>query len=298
MGGSGMLGHRMFQVLSRSFETFATVRAGAGEHLNPQGFYSRFSIEQLQFGVNAREFETVEGCLDRVRPQVVVNCIGMIKQRSEGNSPATAIELNSLFPHRLADACGQRDIWLIHIGTDCVFSGTRGSYTETDPPDATDLYGRSKALGEPFRSGCLTLRTSIIGRELQRTTGLLEWFLSNRNGSVRGFSNVVWSGVTTLALSEIVGSLIALHPRSEGLFHVASEPVSKHDLLGRINRALDLGIGVVPTPEPAEDRSLLATKFHSRFGFAIPGMDDMIASLCEDLYQYDEWRGWHVPFRR
>ncbi len=293
-----MLGHRMFQVLSRSFETFATVRTGAGENLNPQGFYSGFSTEQLQFGVDARKFETVEGCLDRVRPQVVVNCIGMIKQRSEGSNPATAIELNSLFPHRLADSCGQRGVWLIHIGTDCVFSGMRGSYTETDPPDATDLYGRSKALGEPFRSGCLTLRTSIIGRELQRTTGLLEWFLSNRNGSVRGFSNVYWSGVTTLALSEIVGSLISLHPRSEGLFHVASEPVSKHDLLGRINRALDLGIDVVPTPEPAEDRSLLATEFRSRFGVDIPGMDDMIASLREDLYQYDEWRGWHVPFRR
>ena len=296
MGGSGMLGHRMFQVLSRSFETFASVRTGAEENLSPQEFYSNFSSEKVQRGVDSREFKTVTDCLDRVRPQVIVNCIGVIKQRSEGTNPVTAIELNSLFPHRLAEVCGQRGIWLIHIGTDCVFSGMRGNYTESDPPDAMDLYGRSKALGEPSQIGCLTLRTSIIGRELQRTTGLLEWFLSNRNDSVRGFSNAIWSGVTTRALSEVVEGLIALHPWSDGLFHVASEPVSKYDLLSRINRALDLGIDIDPIPEPVEDRSLCTSKFRSQFGISVPDMDDMINSLSDDLYKYDEWRGWNVSF--
>lgn len=296
MGGSGMLGHRMLQVLSRSFEAHASFRAVSEGNLVPRGFYSRFSTGRLQLGVNARNFATVEDCLDRVMPQAVVNCIGAIKQRPEGADPVAAIELNTLFPRRLAEACRRRGIWLIHVGTDCVFSGKRGSYTEEDIPDAQDLYGRSKALGEP--DGCLTLRTSIIGRELERTTGLLEWFLSNRNGSVRGFSSAIWSGVTTGALSEIVASLVESHPGSEGLFHVASEPVSKYDLLRRINDALGLGMEIVPVGEPSEDRSLCAARFRERFGIDIPGMDGMIASLGEDLYQYDEWRGWNVPFRR
>lgn len=298
MGGSGMLGHRMFHVLSRSHETYASFRENDPEDLVPQGFFSGFKTGRLELGVNAGVFGTVEDCLDRVKPQVVVNCIGMVKQRPGGTDPVTAIELNSLFPHRLAEACSRRGIWMVHIGTDCVFSGKRGNYTENDPPDARDLYGRSKALGEPVRGGCLTLRTSIIGRELKRTTGLLEWFLSNRGGSVKGYSSVIWSGVTTGALSGIVQSLVECHAGSEGMFHVASGPVSKYDLLRRINDSLDLGIEVVPVGEPAEDRSLCAAEFKRRFGIVIPGMDDMIASLAEDIFQYDEWRGWHVPFRR
>jgi dTDP-4-dehydrorhamnose reductase len=291
LGGNGMLGHRMLEALAPLYQVSASFRAAEGEPLRPGGFFSRFEPGDLFRGVDARKLETVEECIDKARPDAVVNCIGVIRQLPEGSDPVVSIELNSLFPHRLAEICRKRCTWLIHVGTDCVFSGRKGSYTEEDPADAQDLYGRSKALGEPSGNGCITLRTSIIGRELRRSTGLLEWFLSRRNGSAHGFSNAIWSGLTTGAFSEIVGKLIERRPGAEGLYHVASRPLSKHELLKRINRTLKLGIEIIPTPEPVEDRSLCSDRFNSEFGIDIPSMDGMISSLIEDMDPYDEWRG-------
>jgi dTDP-4-dehydrorhamnose reductase len=291
LGGNGMLGHRMLGTLSPLYRTSASFRARKGESLQPGGFFSRFEPGNLFPGVDARRLETVEECVEKAEPDAVVNCIGVIRQLPEGSDPVVSIELNSLFPHRLAEICRRRRAWLIHVGTDCVFSGRKGSYSEEDPADAQDLYGRSKALGEPSGNGCITLRTSIIGRELRRSTGLLEWFLSRRNGFANGFSNAIWSGLTTGAFSEIVGKLIAGRPGAEGLYHVASSPLSKQDLLERINRTLKLGIEIIPTPEPVENRSLCPDRFSSEFGIDIPSMDAMISSLIEDLDPYDEWRG-------
>ncbi len=291
LGGSGMLGHRMFEVLSKCFPTTGTVRDQEGAPLSPAGFFGSLEPGSIVRGVDARRFETVERCIEHVSPSHIVNCIGVIRQLPEGSDPVVSIELNSLFPHRLASVCRMRGIRLIHVGTDCVFSGSRGSYTEADPPDAVDLYGRSKAMGEPVSDGCLTLRTSIIGRELRRTTGLLEWFLSRRNGRVSGYSNAIWSGLTTGALSGVVAEIIRMGSPAEGLFHVASGPLSKYDLLRRIDRALELGIEVIPALEPVEDRSLRPDRFTTQTGIPMPSMDDMISSLRVDLERYDEWRG-------
>lgn len=290
LGGSGMLGHRMLEVLSESFVTAGTVRGPAGTLPQPRGFFGRLRPDSVIAGVDARRFSTVEACISSFAPSVVVNCIGIIRQLPEGSDPVVSIEINSLFPHRLAAACRSIGARLIHIGTDCVFSGSKGCYSEDDAPDATDLYGRSKALGEPVSGGCLTLRTSIIGRELRRTTGLLEWFLSRRGGSVRGYRRAVWSGLTTEALSRVVAEVIRRGSPSEGLFHVASEPVSKYDLLRRIDGALGLGIGVEPADEPVEDRSLRADRFEEVSGIALPPLSDMISALRGDLGRYDEWR--------
>ncbi|MDM7993000.1 MAG: SDR family oxidoreductase [Candidatus Fermentibacter sp.] len=288
LGGSGMLGHRMLEVLSGSFVTAGTVRGGIPP--SPEGFFGRLRPGSVIGGVDARRFATVEACIASYSPTVVVNCIGIVRQLPEGSDPVVSIEVNSLFPHRLAAACRRLRARLIHIGTDCVFSGSAGSYREDDTPDATDLYGRSKALGEPVSEGCLTLRTSIIGRELARTTGLLEWFLSRRGGSVRGYRRAVWSGLTTEGLSRVVAEVIRRGSPAEGLFHVASEPVSKYDLLRRIDAALGLGIEVTPVDEPVEDRSLCSDKFAEAAGIAIPPLDGMISALGDDLGRYDEWR--------
>lgn len=285
-----MLGHRMLEVLSGRFLTAGTVRAPAGVPPSPAGFFGRLRPGSVIGGVDARRFETVEACIGSFSPTVVVNCVGIIRQLPEGSDPVVSIEVNSLFPHRLAATCRSRGARLIHIGTDCVFSGAAGGYREDDAPDATDLYGRSKALGEPVSGGCLTLRTSIIGRELARTTGLLEWFLSNRGGSVRGYRRAVWSGLTTEALSGIVGEVIRRGSPPEGLYHVASEPVSKYDLLLGIDAALGLGIEVTPVDEPVEDRSLSSDRFIEEAGIAIPPLDGMISALGDDLGRYDEWR--------
>ncbi len=291
MGGSGMLGHRMLEILSERFPTYATFRGYRGPFREPGGFFSGFDSGKLIPGVDARRFDTVEACLDRVRPDVVVNCIGLVKQLPEGSDPAAAVELNSLFPRRLAGACVSRGVRLVHVSTDCVFSGARGNYTENDLPDARDLYGLSKLLGEPSGPGCVTLRTSIIGRELSRTTGLLEWVLSHRGNPVNGYSNAVWSGLTTETLSRVVSQLISDHPGACGLFHVSSEPVSKYSLIEKLNDALSLGMEVIPVPEPREDRTLDSGRFLREFGIPVPGLDGMIEALRGDLERYDEWRG-------
>jgi dTDP-4-dehydrorhamnose reductase len=293
LGCSGMLGHRMLEVLSRSFRTCGTLREPEGAALSPAGFFGEFPEGTLIRGVDARRIETVERCVESVAPSVVVNCIGVIRQLPEGSDPVASIELNSLFPHRLAAICRRRGAWLIHVGTDCVFSGAEGGYAEDDPVDAQDLYGRSKALGEPTTDGCLTLRTSIIGRELGRSTGLLEWFLSRRGGTADGYTRAIWSGLTTEAFASTVAELAVRRPGLEGLYHVSSGPISKYDLLELVNRTLGLGIRVVPAPVPVEDRSLCGERFVSETGIRIPSMEQMISSLMGDLERYDEWRGRH-----
>jgi len=290
LGATGMLGHRMLEVLSEGFVVAGTSRSPAGTPPSPGGFFGKLGRDAILGGVDARRYETVEACLAYFSPTVVVNCIGIIRQIPEGSDPIVSIELNSLFPHRLAASCNRMGARLIHIGTDCVFSGSRGAYREEDTPDAADLYGRSKALGEPVSNGSLTLRTSIIGRELTRTTGLLEWFLSNRGKSVTGYRKAVWSGLTTEALSRVVAGVIRTGTPSSGLYHVASRPISKYDLLNMIDAELDLGIEVVPADEPVEDCSLRSDRFLEETGIGIPSLEDMIDSLRGDLGRYDEWR--------
>ena len=179
LGGDGMLGHKAYQILSHRFDTYATFR-------NPDGAWTSFPIYQDRSnavsGVNAVDFGSVVRAVGRVKPDVVINCIGVIKQLKESNDPIISLKVNSLFPHRLADLCMAAGTRLFHISTDCVFSGRKGNYTEDDVLDAQDLYGRTKLLGEVDGPGCLTIRTSIVGRDFLRQGGLLEWFLSNRGG--------------------------------------------------------------------------------------------------------------------
>src|SRR5207253_2340396 len=148
--------------------------------------------------------------------------------------PVVCLSINSLFPHRLARLCHAAKARLIHVSTDCVFSGRKGNYTEADQPDAEDLYGRSKLLGEVQGPGCLTLRTSIIGRELDTRQGLVEWFLSNQGRKVKGYRRAIFSGLTTDALSELIGRIILNHPDLEGLWHVASAPINKFELISLV----------------------------------------------------------------
>jgi len=287
LGSSGMLGHKLAQGLGEGPATFVTVRSsGSGWRSHPLFAGSDRLIE----GVEATEAGTAAAAIDHTRPEVVVNCIGIVKQRAAASDAAQSIRVNALFPHLLARVCAEARCRLIHISTDCVFSGRRGGYTEDDEPDPLDLYGRTKLLGEVAGAGCLTLRTSMIGRELAGESGLLEWLLSQRGGRVRGYRNAVFSGLTTAALARVIGALVSDHGELEGLFHVASEPISKHDLLVRIDRALDLGIEIDPVDEPHCDRSLDGSRFASATGIEVPSWDSMIAGLASDPTPYDEWR--------
>jgi dTDP-4-dehydrorhamnose reductase len=241
-------------------------------------------------GVDAAVFDSVTGAVVSVRPDVVVNAIGIIKQRPETKDPIASRAINSDFPHRLSALCQASGARLIHFSTDCVFSGRRGRYTEDDRPDPEDQYGRSKLLGELNGPLCLTLRTSMIGRELNTTIGLLEWFLSNRGGRVKGYTQAIYSGFTTLALAHIVADLIAHHPHLSGIYHVSSAPISKYDLLCLLKQAYRVAIELEPSAEVHCDRSLISARFQAATGFVPPSWTSLVEELVADPTPYEEWR--------
>lgn len=297
LGGEGMLGHKVFQVLSSRFATFATFVDPDGPWRTfPQ--YAGCAPERLLGGVDALRFETVAQAVEAVRPDAVVNCVGIVKQVEQVSDAVLTITLNALLPHQLAALCETLGARLVHVSTDCVFSGRKGSYTEDDLPDPEDLYGRSKLLGEVDRPGCLTIRTSIFGRDYLKQTALLEWFLSNRGGRVKGYRNAIYTGFPTQVLARIIGDLLSDQPTLSGLVHVASTPISKYDLLVMLNEAMGLDIEIEPYDDPPCDRSLSAARFVAATGYAIPSWPEMVAEVAADPTPYDEWRLSHEPAQR
>ena len=290
LGGMGMLGHRLVRDLGEQFTVAATVRENDSNLMRKPPFQD---LTEVVGGVDASDIQTVAHAMNTVGPDVVINCIGIVKQADAATDPIASIQVNSLYPHRLATLCRERQSRLIHISTDCVFSGTRGPSSETDNPDPVDLYGRSKLLGEVTGPGVLTVRTSMIGRELRGDAGLLEWFLSRRSGVVNGFTRAVFSGLTTTALARVLREVVSDQPALEGLVHVASEPITKFDLLTRINDAMSLGAEILPVDEPAIDRSLDGSRFAETTGIRPPSWDKMIMDLANDPTPYDEWRTQH-----
>ena len=245
-------------------------------------------------GVDVMDFDTVVRAFAQVKPDVIVNCIGIIKQLKEAKDPIISINLNSLFPHRLAELCAATGARMLHMSTDCVFSGRKGNYTEEDVSDAEDLYGRTKLLGEVNREGCLTIRTSILGRDFVKQSAFLEWFLSNRGERVRGYVNAIYTGFPTQVLARIMGDLIAEHPNLSGLYQVSSDPISKYDLLINIRDAMRLDIEIEPYENFYCDRSLDSSRFRSETQYPIPGWDEMISELARDNTPYDLWRQKHA----
>ena len=285
MGATGTLGHRLCLEWADRFECWGTVRGPVEEPVA-----KLLSSTRLIEGVTAEEPGTLRPALEQAKPDVVVNCVGAVKQAEDGQRPIPAIRINSLFPHELAAACRESSIRMIHLSTDCVFSGRRGHYAEADIPDAADIYGRSKLLGEISGEGLLTLRTSLIGRELRSSLGLLEWLISNRGGSVRGFSRAVFSGLTTIALASEIGLLIEEDPELEGIWHLAAEPIDKLRLLSELERALDLGIEIVPDDGVIVDRSLDSERLCRATGRQPRRWGEMVEELAADTIPYDEVR--------
>ncbi len=286
LGGTGMLGHKLWQVLRDRHEVHVAARQG----WSTWDRLGLFQADRFHEGLEAADPDTLLQIMARVRPEVVVNCVGIVKQVAAAKDPIASLTVNALFPHHVGLACASTEARMIQISTDCVFSGRKGGYTEEDVPDAEDLYGRSKLLGEVSGPGCLTLRTSMIGRELTRQSGLLEWFLSQRQGRVRGYTNAIFSGFTTRALGEVLARVIEEQPDLAGLYHVASEPISKYALLKKLSAVLALRIEVEPYEEFRCDRSLDGTRFRQAMDWQPPSWDAMIAGLASDRTPYDGWR--------
>jgi len=285
VGATGTLGHRLSLEWAERFECYGTGREPVAAPVA-----DLLAGVTLIDGVSAERPESLGTAFQRARPEVVVNCIGAVKQAEAGQQAVPAIRINSLFPHELAALCGEQSARMVHISTDCVFSGNRGNYNEDDVPDATDIYGRSKLLGEVAGDGLLTLRTSLIGRELRGTLGLLEWLISNRGGSVRGFERAVFSGFTTRALAAELAFLIEEHPELDGIWHLAAEPIDKLSLLTKLNDALELGIEIVPDEDVVIDRSLDSSRLGHITGRRPPAWDDMVSELAADETPYEEIR--------
>ncbi len=290
LGGLGMLGHKLCQILSPKMDVWTTVRRDADLLRSTE----ILDADRVLDGVDARKPDTMLRALDMVEPDAVVNCIGIVKQLPEARDPVVAIEINSLFPHRMAKLCAERSVYLIHISTDCVFSGVRGMYVEDDPSDAQDLYGRSKALGEIMGSNCLTLRTSIIGRELRGRRGLIEWFMAQKGKTVRGYTQAVFSGITSQAFAKIIGRLVQREQRLEGLYQIAAHPICKYDLLNLVKRAYSLDVSIEPFAGVVVDRSLDGTLFRTETGLAAGDWESMVGELADDPFDYDNWRQAHA----
>lgn len=281
-----MFGHKLWQTLAPRADVFVTVRQTPEE-------YSRFGIfdDARTFGnVLVEEFESVARVFASIRPDAVVNCIGLVKQQAAARDPIASLTVNSLFPHRLAQLARDSGARLIHLSTDCVFSGNKGNYSETDPPDAEDVYGRTKLLGELNEDHCLTIRTSMIGRELSGSHGLLEWFLGQNGKPVRGFKRAIFSGLTTQALAEVLAKVISDHRDLNGVWHIAGEPISKFDLLTLVNQTYGIAIEIAPDETFVCDRSLDGLRFQDATGFQAPSWRKMIEHMHVDPTPYDQVR--------
>lgn len=263
LGASGMLGNAALRLFSRSdgFSVTGTVRSGRAARLLPPELRALL-IE----GVDVEQFDSLMRCIDLARPDVVINCIGVVKQIAEADDPLTALPLNAMLPHRLARLCSLAGARLVHVSTDCVFSGAKGAYVETDFPDANDLYGRSKYLGEVDYPHAVTLRTSIIGHELDGARSLLCWFLAQQ-GSARGFKRAVFSGLPTVELASVVRDFVLPKPELHGLYHVSAAPINKYDLLQLVAAAYGKTIDIAADSQLIIDRSLDSARFREATGF-------------------------------
>lgn len=285
LGGDGMLGHKMVQSLRTRFSnTMCTIRGSASAQL-----YKKVNLFQgvnIIDNVDAMPTGGLIDLLRELRPSVIVNCIGIVKQRPQAKELIPSIALNSLLPHTLANECADWGGRVIHFSTDCVFSGKRGGYKENDFSDAEDIYGKTKYLGEVATDNALTLRTSIIGRELKSFKSLLEWFLSQNNCTVKGFNRAIYSGVTTNYLAEVVSNLIENHPKLFGLYQVASKAISKYDLLCELRDAYNLNIEIMSSMELFCDRSMNDNRFQQTTGYQCPSWTELAAELANDPTQY------------
>lgn len=285
LGGTGMLGHRLVRDLPAHFETWSTVRGAAV----PASARAVLDPERTVTGVRAEELASVDRALDRAQPDVVVNAIGIVKQSPLARDPLTSITVNSLFPHEVAARCAARDVRLVHISTDCVFSGRSTpaeGYTEDDLPDPVDLYGRSKLLGETTGPGALTVRTSFIGPEQTAGTGLLEWFLAEAAAgrSVTGYRRALFSGLTAAALSRLIALLVAEGSHLTGVVHAAGDPIDKYSLLLALREAFGLDVAVEAADTPVLDRRLSSARLRALTGWTPPTWPQMLAELASEQH--------------
>jgi dTDP-4-dehydrorhamnose reductase len=280
LGVTGMLGHTLFTELSKSEDNdvYATARSLNGL----SKYFLGELLKKIRTDVDAYNLDTVIRALASIQPDIVINCIGLIKQLPLANDPLNAITINAQFPHRLSLACCAAGARMIHISTDCVFDGKKGHYIENDIANATDLYGKTKFLGEVQYPHCVTIRTSIIGHELKGSYGLIDWFL-NQKGKIRGFTKAIYTGFPTIEMARIIDEYVIPNSELSGLYQVSSEPISKYHLLKLVAQIYEKDIEIEPFDDFYSDRSLDSSKFRNITGYNPPSWVELIDKMHQNF---------------
>lgn len=286
IGASGMLGHMLVRVLSPHHLVIGTT---SSKYDSESPLARILSEKDWIDQIDVRNISTAEIAISTTKPDVVINCVGVIKQKMESSNIMDAILINSLVPHQLANLCEAAGSRFIHFSTDCVFEGTPGIKSTFDTPNATDLYGTTKRLGETNYAPALTLRTGFVGRQLAGSEGLFEWVRSQKGSAVSGYKNAIYSGLTTMALSRVVQQVIELHPSLTGLLQVASTKINKFDLITKLNECLHLDLTIAQNTDFMCDRSMDGTEFTNLTNIHIPSWDVMLAEFAadQDFYNFN-----------
>lgn len=279
LGGSGMIGHNFFLSWRKRHDVRVTLKEGFEDYLS----HGYFNQDNSFFNCDASNTDKLIEVIDSFKPDCIVNCIGVTKQLCCQENIENVLIINSLLPHKMDHICKMRGIRFIHLSSDCVFSGEKGNYNEADNLDAKDLYGRSKVLGEVDSTSCLTIRKSTIGLELNNKHGLLEWFLSQEK-SIKGYSGAIYSGLATTHLASVIEKIIVEYPRLNKIINIASEPISKFNLLcGLRDRLEDCDIDIIEDDKISIDRSLDPSKFLKETSINIPSWDQMLDDLAKEI---------------
>ena len=277
LGVSGLIGHKIFQVLSEDFEVFGTLHKSKKDYGNLKLFSSQNIIENI----NIADFEILKGILYAINPDVILNCVGITKRKVETNSLVDVLSINSLFPHQLANWAKINKKRVIHFSTDCVFNGRVGNYTETSLTTAEDVYGRTKALGEINYEHTLTIRSSFIGQELFDKTELLEWFLNHNGKQIKGYTNTLYSGVSTIFMARVVKLIILNFPYLSGLYNLAPDkPITKYELLCLAKKLFNIDVEIIPTDVPVHLPTLDGSKLRCEINLIVPHWEEMMRELA------------------
>jgi dTDP-4-dehydrorhamnose reductase len=278
-----MLGSAVFRELNdlEGATVFGTVRS----ELSVKFFKSHLTAQLLVIE-DLEDLDALQHLIEEVRPQLVINCVAL--RKSDITDPMKYVSIFSLLPRRLAYICRRISARLILISSDGVFSGSRGNYVEEDLPDATDLYGIAKILGEVAEPNIIILRTSIIGHELQSKSGLLEWFLS-RDDRCKCYTQAIFSGFPTIALAQIIRDVVIPRVELQGIYHVASQPISKYDLLQLVATRYDKCITLVSDDSVAINRSLSSKRFTEATGYIPPDWTALIDLMYNNQKELEKF---------
>ena len=280
LGGNGMIGHKMYQTISKIHkDTWVTLR----KSLTSYSYSEIYNPEKVIDNIDLINFQTISNQLNKINPDIVVNACGITIRRGIETLKSNSIILNSALPHFLNEWVTSNNKRLIHFSTDCVFTGAKGDYIDNDNKDASDLYGSTKSMGEVIDSKfAITLRGSMIGSELENKTELFEWFLKQKNKKIKGFNKVIYSGITTTKMAEIVLKLIDQFPNLSGVYNISSKPISKFELLKLWNNLFDINANIEIDNSYTSNKNLISDNFYRTISMEQPDWVELSSQLNID----------------